>query len=204
MLRFLRSLVNWTAKNHGVVERPMGFKVNTPNTPSIPTTSAPPLKPSEAQSVGRSLLVETNRKQRQAMIRQLALHEGLRLKPYKCTAGALTIGYGRNLDARGITEAEAEMMLANDIDDFQDRLLREIPWMVDLSPVRQRVLLDMAFNLGISGLLKFQRTLAAVRGQEYERAAAMMLDSRWATQVGTRAKRLSRMIATGQIPPELQ
>ena len=59
------------------------------------------------------------------MIRQLALHEGLRLKPYKCTSGALTIGYGRNLDARGITEAEAEMMLSHDIDDFQDRLLRD-------------------------------------------------------------------------------
>ena len=96
MLRFLKSLVNWTAKNHGVAERPMGFKVNTPNTPSIPTTSAPQPSPSEALSVGRSLLVETNRKQRQAMIRQLALHEGLRLKPYKCTTGALTIGYGRN------------------------------------------------------------------------------------------------------------
>lgn len=182
----------------------MGFKVSSQSTPSTPKTSEPQPKPLEAPSVGRSPIVETSKKQREAMIHQLALHEGLRLKPYLCPAGVLTIGYGRNLEARGITEAEAEIMLAHDIDDFQDRLLREIPWMVELSPVRQRVLLDMAFNLGVSGLLKFQRTLAAVRGKEYERAAAMMLDSRWATQVGQRAKRLSRMMATGQIPPELK
>jgi len=69
--------------------------------------------------------------------------------------------------------------------------------------VRQRVLLDMAFNLGISGLLKFKRTLKAIRAKQYEKAAEMMLDSRWATQVGQRAKRLSKMMATGHIPPEL-
>jgi lysozyme len=61
----------------------------------------------------------------------------------------------------------------------------------------------MAFNLGVPGLLKFKRTLAAIRGKEYDRAAAMMLDSRWATQVGMRAERLSKMMATGHIPPEL-
>ncbi len=151
----------------------------------------------------RQPIVETQKKQRAAMIHQLTLHEGMRQFPYKCTSGKLTIGIGRNLDDRGITEAEAGFLLGNDIDDFQDRLTREIPWMVELDAVRQRVLLDMAFNLGVPGLLKFKRTLAAIRGKEYDRAAAMMLDSRWATQVGQRAKRLSRMMATGHIPPEL-
>ena len=127
----------------------------------------------------------------------------MELKPYRCTGGKLSIGVGRNLDDRGITEAEAQLMLSNDIDDFADRLKREIPWMAELSPVRQRVLLDMAFNLGISGLLKFKRTLKAIRAKQYEKAAEMMLDSRWATQVGQRAKRLSKMMATGHIPPEL-
>jgi lysozyme len=127
----------------------------------------------------------------------------MRKFPYKCTGGKLTIGIGRNLDDRGITEEEADYLLSNDIDDFEDRLTREIPWMVGLDPIRQRVLIDMAFNLGVPGLLKFKRTLAAIRGKEYDRAAGMMLDSRWATQVGQRAKRLSHMMATGHIPPEL-
>ena len=138
------------------------------------------------------------------MIKQLTLHEGIRLKAYLCPAGKVTIGVGRNLEDRGITQEEADFLLSNDIDDFQERLERAIPWMVELDPVRQRVLLDMAFNLGISGLLSFKRTLAAIRGREFTRASVMMLDSRWARQVGQRAKRLSQMMNTGQTPPELR
>ena len=201
MLRFLKSLTFWTASSPK--KKPIGFDRNIPSTPSIPKTSAPQPRPSVDLSAIRQPIVETQKKQRAAMIHQLTLHEGMRQFPYKCTSGKLTIGIGRNLDDRGITEAEAGFLLGNDIDDFQDRLTREIPWMVELDAVRQRVLLDMAFNLGVPGLLKFKRTLAAIRGKEYDRAAAMMLDSRWATQVGQRAKRLSHMMATGHIPPEL-
>lgn len=197
MLKFIRSLVNWTASNHGVIQEP------TPSTPSTRPTSEQKRPGSVDLSAIRLPIVEKNKKQRNALIHQLILHEGMVLKPYKCTSGKLSIGVGRNLDDRGITEAEAELMLSNDIDDFSDRLKREIPWMAELSPVRQRVLLDMAFNLGISGLLKFKRTLKAIRAKQYEKAAEMMLDSRWATQVGQRAKRLSKMMATGHIPPEL-
>ena len=201
MLRFLKSLTFWTASTPK--KNPIGFGANIPSTPSIPTTSAPKPENWADQSAIHRPIIETRKKQRAAMIHQLTLHEGLRLAPYKCTSGKLTIGIGRNLDDRGITEAEAAYLLGNDIDDFQDRLTREIPWMVELDAVRQRVLLDMAFNLGVPGLLKFKRTLAAIKGKEYDRAAAMMLDSRWATQVGQRAKRLSHMMATGHIPPEL-
>ena len=201
MLRFLKSLTFWTASEPK--KKPIGFDRNIPSTPLIPTTSAPKPENSADRSAIRQPIAEAQEKFRAAMIHQLTLHEGMRQFPYKCTSGKLTIGIGRNLDDRGITEAEAGFLLGNDIDDFQDRLTREIPWMVELDAVRQRVLLDMAFNLGVPGLLKFKRTLAAIRGKEYDRAAAMMLDSRWATQVGQRAKRLSRMMATGHIPPEL-
>tara|TARA_Y100000589_G_scaffold79624_1_gene73288 strand:- start:1617 stop:2216 length:600 start_codon:yes stop_codon:yes gene_type:complete len=198
MLKFLRSLVTWTASNHGVLPAP-----STQSTPSTRPTSEQMRPGSVDLSALRLPIVEKNKKQRDALIHQLTLHEGMELKPYRCTGGKLSIGVGRNLDDRGITEAEAQLMLSNDIDDFADRLKREIPWMAELSPVRQRVLLDMAFNLGISGLLKFKRTLKAIRAKQYEKAAEMMLDSRWATQVGQRAKRLSKMMATGHIPPEL-
>jgi lysozyme len=140
---------------------------------------------------------------RAAMTRQLRLHEGERLKPYRCTAGKLTIGVGRNLEDRGITREESAVLLANDIAAEERELLRALPWVATLDEVRQRVLLDMSFNLGIVGLLGFKNTLAIIQAGDYQRAAAMMLDSKWATQVGARAERLSRMMATGKDPREL-
>ena len=140
---------------------------------------------------------------RDAMVRQLRLHEGERLKPYRCTAGKLTIGIGRNLDDRGITREESAYLLANDIAAEERELLRALPWVATLDEVRQRVLLDTAFNMGIVGLLGFKRTLATIQAGDYQAAATMMLDSRWAKQVGQRAERLSRMMATGKDPREL-
>ena len=199
MLKFLKSLINWTARNHGVV--PDGKSLKNPSTPERKAETLPVL---EVPSVPHTSTVRNCKTARMAMIRQLRLHEGERLFPYKCTAGRLTIGVGRNLDDRGITAEESAYLLANDIDEYWERLETEIPWVTQLDPVRQRVLLDMAFNLGIGGLMGFKKTLAAVRGGEYERAAAMMLQSRWARQVGTRAKRLSRMMFTGDMPDGLR
>ena len=197
MLKFLKSLINWTAKNHGVGD---GKSLKNPSTPQRKAETLPVL---EGPSVLHTSSVNTDRSERQKMIRQLRLHEGERLFPYKCTAGRLTIGVGRNLDDRGITAEESAYLLSNDLDDYWERLEDALPWVSELDPVRQRVLLDMAFNLGMGGLLGFRKTLAAIKGKEYERAAGMMLDSRWATQVGYRAKRLSRMMFTGEDPPEL-
>ena len=137
-----------------------------------------------------------------ALVRQLRLHEGERLKPYRCTAGKLTIGVGRNLEDRGITASEAAYLLGNDITSTQAALLRALPWVGELDDVRQRVLIDMAFNMGMPRLLTFKNTLGAIQRGEYQRGAAMMLDSRWARQVGQRAERLSRMMATGKDPRE--
>lgn len=140
---------------------------------------------------------------RTAMTRQLRLHEGERLKPYRCTAGKLTIGVGRNLEDRGITAQESAMLLANDIAREERALFEALPWVSGLDEVRQRVLLDMAFNMGMGSLLQFKLTLGAIQAGQYEQASKMMLDSRWAKQVGTRAERLSRMMATGKDPREL-
>jgi len=140
---------------------------------------------------------------RNAMVRQLRLHEGERLRPYRCTAGKLTIGVGRNLEDRGITAEESAMLLSNDISREERELLAALPWVAKLSEVRQRVLLDMTFNLGLQGLLAFKRTLAAIQAGQYQQAAGMMLESLWARQVGQRAQRLSQMMATGQVPKEL-
>lgn len=140
---------------------------------------------------------------REALIRQIRLHEGERLKPYRCTAGKLTIGVGRNLDDRGITREESAMLLDGDIRLLETELFRALPWASGLDDVRQRILLDMAFNLGVKGLLQFRRTLEAIRTGRHQEAATMMLDSLWAQQVGQRAERLARMMATGATPREL-
>jgi len=130
---------------------------------------------------------------------QLVRHEGLRLKPYRCTAGKLTIGIGRNLDDRGISQKEAYVLLENDIQNCEKQLLDEIPEIYNgLDDVRKSVLLNMCFNLGIKGLLEFKNTLAFIAAGDWERAANGMLASKWAKQVGKRAIELSEMMRKGQ------
>ncbi len=130
---------------------------------------------------------------------QLVRHEGLRLKPYRCTAGKLTIGYGRNLDDCGISQTEAYLLLENDIQNCEKQLLDEIPEIYNcLDEVRKSVLLNMCFNLGIGGLLEFNNTLAFIAAGDWERAANGMLASKWAKQVGRRAIELSELMRKGK------
>ena len=130
---------------------------------------------------------------------QLVKHEGLRLKPYRCTAGKLTIGVGRNLDDCGISQTEAYVLLENDIQNCEKQILDEIPEIYNgLDEVRKSVLLNMCFNLGINGLLGFKNTLAFVKAGDWERAANNMLVSRWAKQVGRRAIELSELMRKGK------
>ena len=128
---------------------------------------------------------------------QLILHEGLRLKPYRCTAGKLTIGVGRNLDDKGITYDEAMILLRNDIAEVTAQLER-FDWFRALGPVRRKVLIDMCFNLGMAGLMGFQKMIEALNRADYEAAADEMVYSRWYRQVGERGRRLERMMRTGE------
>lgn len=125
---------------------------------------------------------------------ELLRDEGLRLKPYRCTAGRLTIGVGRNLDDRGITESEALVLLDNDIKSFWGQLAAALPWIMQAPEAVQEVLVNMCFNLGLEGLLGFRLTLAHVRAGRYGEAAAEMLRSKWAQQVGARAERLAQRL----------
>lgn len=130
----------------------------------------------------------------------LTLHEGLELKAYKCTAGKITIGVGRNVEELGITHDEAMYLLSNDIKRVVDELLANVDCYNDLSDVRKSVLIDMCFNLGISRFLQFRNFLAAVERSDWVDAAREMLDSRWAGQVGSRAIRLSTMMINNEWP----
>lgn len=123
--------------------------------------------------------------------------EGLRLKPYTCPAGHLTIGYGHNLDANGITLEIAEELLKTDLAYARMEVGAKIPFSSKLNEVRQYVLVDMAFNMGIGRLLTFKKMLSALQEGYYERAAHEMLDSKWAKQVGRRATKLAEIMKKG-------
>lgn len=131
------------------------------------------------------------------MIEQLKQHEGLKLKPYRCTSGKLTIGYGRNLEAKGISKGEAESMLFSDIAEVEEKLVRA-GFLSGLNDARKAVLINMAFQLGFKGLSKFRNMLAAVQSEQYDLAASEMLDSLWAKQTPNRAKELSEQMLTGE------
>lgn len=124
----------------------------------------------------------------------LIKHEGLKLKVYYDTVGKATIGVGRNLIDRGITKEEALQLLENDIKDFSQELSERFEWF-DFKPEPVRnVLINMAFNMGIGGLLTFKNTLACIEKGDYLTAANSMLDSKWAKQVGHRAVELSTIL----------
>lgn len=134
---------------------------------------------------------------RDALANQLLVDEGLRLKPYKDTVGKWTIGVGRNLDDVGISKSEAMMLLGADIDKVVAQLDAALPWWRRMTEARQNVVANMAFNLGINGLLGFKNTLASMQAGDYKAAAAGMLASKWASQVGDRAKRLADIMREG-------
>lgn len=124
--------------------------------------------------------------------------EGLRIKPYKCTAGKLTIGYGRNLDDNGISADEAEYMFNNDFNKaYEDVLWLLTKYDIDvnnLSECRLFVLTDMCFNLGRARLFMFKKLFQALKKGDYDTASNEMQDSNWYKQVGNRAKKLCSMM----------
>jgi lysozyme len=154
------------------------------------------------------------------MAEQLIMHEGLRLKPYRCTEGYLTVLVGFNIDARGwaelsrilgrkvdasstFTKDDAMTVLNTDIDRFEKAVIVHFPEYKKLDEVRQRVVLDMAFNLGFRAL-SFKDTIAAIKMRNWSKAVRCMFRSKWANQVDDgegkkfgRADRLAQMMLTG-------
>jgi len=157
---------------------------------------------------------------KQDLINELIKHEGLRLTVYKDTLGIDTIGIGRNLLDRGIskeelaeldiptiehiyeygiTEADAMVLAENDVQIVEEELVRAHPCVDRLDSVRQLVLIDMAFNMGVPRLCKFKKMWAAVHENKFDIAAKEMLDSRWAIQVKSRSTKLAHAMHTGEM-----
>lgn len=120
--------------------------------------------------------------------------EGLELKPYRCPAGKLTIGYGHNLDDNGITKEIAEFIFKSDVTAVAQELRNVFAFYDNLSEVRQGVLLNMAFNMGIPKLLGFKKMIAALEANNYLRAAQELVDSKAARELPKRYQRLYQMM----------
>jgi len=156
---------------------------------------------------------------REDFIQKLISHEGLRLQVYQDTLGIDTIGIGRNLEDRGITkeeldwmdipnmaivhtmgitEADAMYLAQNDVQIVEEELVRAHPCVDKLDNVRQLVLMDMAFNMGVPRLCKFKKMWNAIHNEDYANAAKEMLDSRWANQVKSRSTKLANAMHNGE------
>ena len=139
------------------------------------------------------------------LAKELRRDEGVEYSPYLDTVGVQTIGVGHNMKAKPLpagwtfplSDAQVDQLLAEDLHEVFDGLDKNIPWWRNLSYERQRVLANMAFNLGIKGLMGFKNTLARIEDGHYQAAADNMMLSKWASQVGDRAKRLYALMVMG-------
>lgn len=132
---------------------------------------------------------------------QLRLDEGEVLHAYNDHLGYVTIGIGRLLDKRkggGISKEESSYLFQNDLKKKAAEVKKVIPWFDKLDEVRQGVLINMAFQMGVTGLLGFENTLAFVKNGMYSSAARNMLKSKWATQTPQRAQRLAKQMEKGE------
>tara|TARA_Y100000592_G_C5418384_1_gene291840 strand:- start:251 stop:673 length:423 start_codon:yes stop_codon:yes gene_type:complete len=135
------------------------------------------------------------------LLKMIKLHEGVKSHAYQCTAGKWTIGVGRNIDEEGglgLSEEEINVLLINDVERVKNELTAAYFWFPALDEVRQAAMIDMCFNLGLSRLRGFVKAIEAMSRQQYDNAADEFLDSRWASQVGQRAIRVTEMIRTGE------
>lgn len=149
----------------------------------------------------------------EVIFNRLIQNEGIKFKPYKCPAGYLTIGVGRNLELNplsesekeiikdvmsGITKEQAFMLLRNDVCSVCKDLDNKLPWWRNLDPERQYVMIDLCFNMGITKLLGFKNTLGYIAQGNYKQASENLLKSKYAEQVKGRARRNANCLRSGK------
>lgn len=130
---------------------------------------------------------------------QLVRDEGKKYRGYRDTRGTWTIGIGHNVESGPpLTETAVDAIFEGDLRHVCDEIARRIPWALKLDPARHAVLVNMAFNLGLGGLLKFKKMLAAMEQGNWEEAAIECADPNYVKQVGARAIRLAEQLRTGK------
>jgi lysozyme len=193
-------ILDWSGAKRGLLYRPVKqqitlrldadvvswFKANAPNGRGYQTEINSVLREHARQTLNHTSLRET-------VIEALIRDEGFRCKPYQDSVGKLTIGFGRNLDDKGISGSEARMLLANDVDDAWKDLDNNCPWWTEMPEPARAALLNQCFNMGWPRLSTFKKMLAALEKGDYHDAAAEAEDSKWFRQVGERGKRVANL-----------
>lgn len=131
------------------------------------------------------------------LIEMLKRHEGFRSKPYRCSAGKLTIGFGRNIEDVGISKEEATTLLLNDIERATEDVKSIFPDFDRFTVNRQNALVNMVFNLGKSRFSLFKNTIRAIKRDDWTAAAEHAKQSRWHNQVGRRAIEIEDLLRDG-------
>ena len=135
------------------------------------------------------------------LIAALRRDEGEVLHAYPDSLGYLTIGVGRLIDKRrggGISKVESAYLLHNDIEHKQHELQERAPWIWTLGEARTGVFMNMAFQLGVAGLMEFKQTLLLAEQGKYDECGTQMLRSKWKLQTPERAERLARQMRSGE------
>lgn len=145
------------------------------------------------------------------LIEMLERHEGLRLKPYKCTANKHTVFIGRNYEdnpfttdeltlilSKGCTKEVAYEICSNDVRRIKKELVKRLDFFSTLDEVRQAALIDMAFQMGVGGLLGFKKMIEASRQKDWLMACLHAKDSMWGRTFINRSTEILKMLETGQ------
>ena len=135
---------------------------------------------------------------RMRLMAQLRRHEGVRTTVYFDSEGVATVGCGHNLESRPLSQAVIDLMLTEDVAATEQGVFAVLPRVADLSSARQGAIYNLAFNVGVAGLLGFSKMLAAIWEERWRDAARELLDSKYATQVGPRATELAVQLETDQ------
>ena len=139
-----------------------------------------------------------------SIIKLLKFEEGFRSKPYKCTAGRWSIGFGYTHGvtefSQAITEEEAEKQLKDEVALCVKDVMKGLSWACELDMVRRDVLVSMRYQLGMNGLLGFSNFLKAMRDGDWLKAAQELRNSKFHRQCSNRVNRLIYMVVNGRYP----
>ena len=124
------------------------------------------------------------------LIERIAVNEGFRSKVYKCSEGVDTIGHGFTW----LSEEESLHILSGRISQLHLKLLDDLDWYKDMPPEIQGVIIEMCFQIGFSGVMKFRKMIANMQDKNWKEASKEMLDSLWAKQTPSRANRLADIV----------
>ena len=129
-----------------------------------------------------------------SLLDRIKHHEGFRAKVYQCTEGYDTIGFGFAIKDLELDEDISEMILMQKLDNLMTRIGKTFVWWRSADSTVKDVVVEMCYQLGVSGFSKFKKTIDHLENKRYGKASAEMLDSKWARQTPNRALELSNLI----------